>query len=402
VVGALVALGVGACSLATVGELGPPGSSAEGGADRRAPPPLDATGGSDVRDGRGPPPRDVATDETATDHGGTDAKCTPDAATDPLNCGSCGHDCLGGACAGGMCQPVVLATPTSPLWLAIQSDKILFWTQTNNTVSACGLPACTSTVTAGGCTGTSGIAVDPTHYYFTCRDSYQLYACPNGSGCMGVTPIATQPYPGALTVTPTTIYYLFQSDTAGDLHSGGVASQAPDGGTSNVIRGAQNYPAGIARFGTKLFWTETQENAVSSCTPGSPTDCGDYAQLLIDQTAPDQIFADKMHVYFTNNGTSPDYSDGAVIQANLDGTGYKTLAPARSYPRGIVADATDVYWVDYALGTPGAGSVNRVPIGGGTVTVLASAQWGPVGLAQDAKAIYWGNQPGGQILRLAK
>src|SRR5262249_52955723 len=29
-------------------------------------------------------------------------------ATDAHHCGACGHDCLGGACAAGACQPVVL------------------------------------------------------------------------------------------------------------------------------------------------------------------------------------------------------------------------------------------------------------------------------------------------------
>jgi hypothetical protein len=30
--------------------------------------------------------------------------------TDAANCGSCGHDCQGGACQSAMCQPVTLAS----------------------------------------------------------------------------------------------------------------------------------------------------------------------------------------------------------------------------------------------------------------------------------------------------
>lgn len=36
--------------------------------------------------------------------------CKADTLTDPLNCGLCGHDCLGGQCQDGMCTPVALAS----------------------------------------------------------------------------------------------------------------------------------------------------------------------------------------------------------------------------------------------------------------------------------------------------
>jgi hypothetical protein len=35
--------------------------------------------------------------------------CGPDLETDPHDCGVCGHDCQGGDCAAGRCQPFVLA-----------------------------------------------------------------------------------------------------------------------------------------------------------------------------------------------------------------------------------------------------------------------------------------------------
>jgi hypothetical protein len=44
--------------------------------------------------------------------GATDAACG--SPTDPENCGACGHSCLGGACSGGICQPVVLASGQGP------------------------------------------------------------------------------------------------------------------------------------------------------------------------------------------------------------------------------------------------------------------------------------------------
>jgi hypothetical protein len=39
-------------------------------------------------------------------------KCA-DLTSDPKNCGSCGHSCLGGTCSGSVCQPWVIAQPPS-------------------------------------------------------------------------------------------------------------------------------------------------------------------------------------------------------------------------------------------------------------------------------------------------
>src|SRR5437764_9527129 len=46
--------------------------------------------------------------EAATTGGDAPASCSADVHVDPRNCGSCGHDCHGGACAAGVCQPVTL------------------------------------------------------------------------------------------------------------------------------------------------------------------------------------------------------------------------------------------------------------------------------------------------------
>jgi hypothetical protein len=62
--------------------------------------------------------------------GGGAAPCDPaaDHASDALNCGACGHDCLGGACADGQCQPIALYAghPAPPLFL---DDQSVYWTR---------------------------------------------------------------------------------------------------------------------------------------------------------------------------------------------------------------------------------------------------------------------------------
>jgi hypothetical protein len=50
-----------------------------------------------------------------------------DLATDPHNCGSCAHDCQGGACEGAMCQPVVLFEDSAGFESLALDDAHLYW-----------------------------------------------------------------------------------------------------------------------------------------------------------------------------------------------------------------------------------------------------------------------------------
>jgi hypothetical protein len=69
---------------------------------------VDASGGNGGTSGSGDGGGMGGTDarDAAPDSG--DGACV-DTTSDGKNCGACGHDCLGGTCAGGKCQPVLLA-----------------------------------------------------------------------------------------------------------------------------------------------------------------------------------------------------------------------------------------------------------------------------------------------------
>src|SRR5262249_49957541 len=50
-----------------------------------------------------------------------------DTASDPKNCGRCEHDCLGGACQSGTCQPIAVASGQgAPGTLRIDANN-LYW-----------------------------------------------------------------------------------------------------------------------------------------------------------------------------------------------------------------------------------------------------------------------------------
>lgn len=59
--------------------------------------------------------------------GGAGGCATSDLSTDPMHCGACFHDCLGGACKEGMCQPVAIGQAQT------SSQDASFWIKVDDT-----------------------------------------------------------------------------------------------------------------------------------------------------------------------------------------------------------------------------------------------------------------------------
>jgi hypothetical protein len=71
----------------------------------------------------------VAEDAGTSEQDAAGGSCSAPLETDPLNCGSCGHSCLGGTCNGGICQPRQVAAfdaGNEPVSLTVDDDSI-YW-----------------------------------------------------------------------------------------------------------------------------------------------------------------------------------------------------------------------------------------------------------------------------------
>jgi hypothetical protein len=64
-------------------------------------------------------------------------------------------------------------------------------------------------------------------------------------------------------------------------------------------------------------------------------------------------------------------------------------------------DGTHVYWTNFAGGASMQGSLARVPVGGGNVTILATGLTEPYHLVVDGTHVYWTNL-GGTVMRVPK
>jgi hypothetical protein len=97
---------------------------------------------------------------------------------------------------------------------------------------------------------------------------------------------------------------------------------------------------------------------------------------------PYSLCIDATNLYFTSDS-------GEVYQLPLDGTAPITPAllvgPDGSNIRSNIAtDSQWIYWVEYDAGT-----LKKVPVGGGSVVTLATGQNNAVGLAVFAGTVYW-------------
>jgi hypothetical protein len=367
-------------------------------------------------------------DEAANGDDGADAGSTPDAMTadarddaqqndgsplvdtggcgdpmsDPHNCGGCGHDCLGGRCSSGACQPVALIDAgggVSPFWLA-QDDQYLYWTdRLNGTVNRTGKSSVGTTRLWQACIGRcfpEPIAVDDAGVYW--GDFNGVWRCPKGGCPISPTFVAATPSNvHGLAVDDNNVYWsddtaqlvlsapkngldagattLWYSDAAvpyevktdgRNVYFGGSDSllhvvsvdggSAADGGSIAIGIPGTEASLGVALQGGFVYWTVTNfTNAGQGPVWSASTTSLTPFQIVLNQVLPGPIASDGTSVFwldftFTSNGDLRTCTIVGCTSPSVRATGIML-------PRAVVVDDTAVYWTDEGNGAGTLGSL---------------------------------------------
>ena len=325
--------------------------------------------------------------------------CSGDLRADPKNCGRCGHDCLGGGCNAGTCQPIILASEQlRPTEIALDATHVYFAAAAGSSILRVPVKGGPVDLVADDATLGSNIALDDAYVYF------MTGGYPNGGVARapkagkpdgGSTTIATAGFPVAFFALDDANVYWTGGRFTGGAVLGGVY-EAPKGSMNGV--GNKLVPAlaaettSVAVDDTNVYFANVM-GRIFSVTKG-----GTVGLLATAQTGATGLLADGKRVYWANGG------QGSIVAtdkpaADAGAATLKVLAAGQNQPARIALDDVAIYFT-----STGSGTIGSCPRSGCTdvVRLVASDQAAPLGIAVDAVAVYWANSGNGTIMKVAK
>jgi hypothetical protein len=323
---------------------------------------------------------------------GMDAGCA-DTSSDPLNCGSCGHSCLGGKCQEGRCAPVTLATlaANEPRYITLDSSSVYFTTPTGvASVAKNGSSGPTPlATTASG--DFRGLTRTGTHLYWADATGF-VYRTPLAGGAAQV----LWQGPSAPETLVDESAYVYWADPSADA----ILRVAQSGGSAEVVSDSQGPGAyALTKLGDTLFWARrTGVLAKLALTAGTgAVKIGDANALGAAPHA--AIAVQGTRVYWSYGGSAASPPIGLSVQ--IDGTGQTAFSNDSIW--GIAADNEHVYWSRVGL----TGAIKRRPKPDGVPEQEIASNLTEVrSLAVDNVAIYFSEYDAssgkGWIKRVAK
>jgi hypothetical protein len=320
---------------------------------------------------------------------------SPDGAAcieDSRNCGACGHDCLGGACVASTCQPFVIASARlGPSAVAV-AGAYAYVAEQGTATQATRDGRLSRALLAGGCDGgcmnvlatdlvsPAGVTVTTTDAYVAASGvssntgtivrvpldgtlpqvaasgeaSPRRIAVANGSlywiaagatgtassgavrrmfldGDAGVTIVPRVSFPFGLDVKGDTLVYTTTGD--GDF-TGEIVMTDATGQGRRVLADAQASPRGVAILPTHVVWANRGNGTLSRVRH----DGSDPKEIVTNSRLPSDVVFDGTHLYWAEQGTEPDLTDGALVRAAADGSDVKRLIENLPRPSAVAFD----------------------------------------------------------------
>lgn len=291
--------------------------------------------------GEGGAPETSTVDAPGTETGGEGGTCTGDRQTDKVNCGRCGHDCLGGDCKAGVCQYVALAgSLAAPGALALDEKYVYFATQGDGRVMRILKSGGTVDTLVTGWQSMIGVGVSGTTLFWSADDAL---------------------------------------GDAGDGNFGGVwKCTLPACTDKKLVSTVGNTQHLDVKNGFVYYATEDSIRRVKVDGTGDQS-------LVTPINRPFSIAADDAHVYYTSNQTSLER-----VPVGGAATG-EAVGPLNASRYGFVAvDAQRFYWAFTDVSSKGQvfGALKASPA---TRTSYGTTNRGSLGVASDGTNVYWMN-----------
>jgi hypothetical protein len=383
-------------------------------------------------------PPDATVDQTARPRdGGVDARvgdsaeeasCDADVATDPANCGRCGHDCLGGGCTGGACEPVLLYSGNTPTSIVVDGPT-LFVTVNSSDAPFGFVLRCSTTDCAADYTM---FATDQLNPWFAVQQGGSIYwadfagddasveagsvaGCPTDGGCPEAGAVVYTPKGAGFDASDATgvgvtllglaadSTYLYWAAGFGD--DGAVFRCVPSECAATLARLGTTFgvPFALAVDPSYLFWIDIGPNEVVRCALPA---CGGGPEIFTDIALSGlKLDISGLAIHGGNVYWTQGVGEGGVFQCPTTGCGAgpKVIAKGQAYPIFIAVDDSGIYWSNYSEGT-----VLRCPLAGCEKPTPVARTPYPFAITLDPVSIYYTSSPGlyypgvGKVYRVAK
>lgn len=331
-------------------------------------------------------------------------------ATDPLNCGSCGHDCLGGACVAGLCQPIVLGGDfTSPSAVALSDTHVYFreGAQGAGRILRIAKAGGTAEPVAQGVSNLVTVAIGGEQIYFasgnaaTLGQGQVLRANLDGSEQRAFSPLRA---PGifSVIVPGLNVWYTERNAMSTLVYRTPLLSQGDTG--AGVEAEFETVPGVLSSLTVNsgcLFYVaqNAPQQIMRNCTAGAAAEvhyAGGSGAVVFQPAAS----TDADYLYFTQGTT--------LSRIALDPpAGAEALVSGRVAPPTVDADA--LYYASLTEDVTAGGCssafsllrASKVPGAGAPTLLLAPPLACPTQIALDATALYW-TADDGAVMKLAK
>lgn len=276
--------------------------------------------------------------------------CVADLATDPANCGACAHDCQGGACIAGACQPTVFVMNEPGVTDVAVVGSNLVWTRpgaglVRSMALAGGTPTTIISSEAGGPTSPRSVATDGVSLFFTDRNAGQVLKYDLDGGAVWKAGIFSSPT--GIATDGTAVFFNIQDQDT-------ILSVPMNGGDASTRMTSLNYAGGVAVHGGRIYASSSSGILVAPSDGGVP---------------------------LTNISPTSRFQDSGPDLIHND----------------VTVDGTTAWFTIDSLGI-----VASVPTTGGVATVVAPPQSSPIGITVSPTTLYWANSGNGTIMKLAR